>query len=175
MKRMIVYKSCSYVIMALLCTACAAGSPEEDTEDRVRIDPVAGGYYPSISPSAQTRGATPDGETLKDRPIFLLEDGSTIRLVVYDDAKNLLEEYSKAYLVRNAGTSGSSLLYPCEVDDNGAVISSSSTPLYMKAGTYYFRILSPAKALNSKGFVNIGNGEYLLATCLLYTSDAADD
>ena len=82
--------------------------------------------------SAQTRGATPDGETLKDRPIFLLEDGSTIRLVVYDDAKNLLEEYSKAYLVRNAGTSGSSLLYPCEVDDNGAVISSSSTPLYMK-------------------------------------------
>lgn len=90
MKRMIVYKSCSYVIMALLCTACAAGSPEEDTEDRVRIDPVAGGYYPSISPSVQTRGATPDGETLKDRPIFLLEDGSTIRLVVYDDAKNLL-------------------------------------------------------------------------------------
>ena len=72
MKRMIVYKSCSYVIMALLCTACAAGSPEEDMEDRVRIDPVAGGYYPSISPSAQTRGATPDGETLKDRPIFLL-------------------------------------------------------------------------------------------------------
>ena len=164
MKRMIVYKNCSYVIMALLCTACAAGSPEEDMEDRVRIDPVAGGYYPSISPSAQTRGATPDGETLKDRPIFLLEDGSTIRLVVYDDAKNLLEEYSKAYLVRNAGTSGSSLLYPCEVDDNGAVISSSSTPLYMKAGTYYFRILSPAKALNSKGFVNIGNGEYLLAS-----------
>lgn len=51
------------------------------------VDPVAGGYYPSISPSAQTRGATPDGETLKDRPIFLLEDGSTIRLVVYDDAK----------------------------------------------------------------------------------------
>lgn len=46
MKRMIVYKSCSYVIMALLCTACAAGSPEEDMEDRVRIDPVAGGYYP---------------------------------------------------------------------------------------------------------------------------------
>ena len=75
MKRMIVYKSCSYVIMALLCTACAAGSPEEDMEDRVRIDPVAGGYYPSISPSAQTRGATPDGETLKDRPIFLLETG----------------------------------------------------------------------------------------------------
>lgn len=64
-ERMIVYKSCSYVIMALLCTACAAGSPEEDMEDRVRIDPVAGGYYPSISPSAQTRGATPDGETLK--------------------------------------------------------------------------------------------------------------
>lgn len=172
MKRMIVYKSCSYVIMALLCTACAAGSPEEDMEDRVRIDPVAGGYYPSISPSAQTRGATPDGETLKDRPIFLLEDGSTIRLVVYDDAKNLLEEYSKAYLVRNAGTSGSSLLYPCEVDDNGAVISSSSTPLYMKAGTYYFRILSPAKALNSKGFVNIGNGEYLLATDDRYTQTA---
>ena len=52
MKRMIVYKNCSYVIMALLCTACAAGSPEEDMEDRVRIDPVAGGYYPSISPSA---------------------------------------------------------------------------------------------------------------------------
>ena len=95
MKRMIVYKSCSYVIMALLCTACAAGSPEEDTEDRVRIDPVAGGYYPSISPSAQTRGATPDGETLKDRPIFLLEDGSTIRLVVYDDAKNLLRSIPK--------------------------------------------------------------------------------
>ena len=139
--------------MALLCTACAAGSPEEDMEDRVRIDPVAGGYYPSISPSAQTRGATPDGETLKDRPIFLLEDGSTIRLVVYDDAKNLLEEYSKAYLVRNAGTSG-------------------STPLYMKAGTYYFRILSPAKALNSKGFVNIGNGEYLLATDDRYTQTA---
>ena len=48
MKRMIVYKSCSYVIMALLCTACAAGSPEEDTEDRVRIDPVAGGYLSLI-------------------------------------------------------------------------------------------------------------------------------
>ena len=43
MKRMIVYKSCSYVIMALLCTACAAGSPEEDMEDRYGIDPVAGG------------------------------------------------------------------------------------------------------------------------------------
>ena len=42
----------------------------------------------------------------------------------------------------------------------------------MKAGTYYFRILSPAKALNSKGFVNIGNGEYLLATDDRYTQTA---
>lgn len=173
MKRMIVFKSWLYVIMVLLCTACVPASPEEEnTEELVQVNPIAGGYYASMLPSVRTRATAQDSETLQDRPIFLLEDGSTIRLVVYDDAKNLLEEYSKAYLVRNAGTSGSSLLYPCEVDDNGAVISSSSTPLYMKAGTYYFRILSPAKALNSKGFVNIGNGEYLLATDDRYTQTA---
>lgn len=152
MKRMIVFKSWLYVIMVLLCTACVPASPEEEnTEELVQVNPIAGGYYASMLPSVRTRATAQDSETLQDRPIFLLEDGSTIRLVVYDDAKNLLEEYSKAYLVRNAGTSGSSLLYPCEVDDNGAVISSSSTPLYMKAGTYYFRILSPAKALKLKG------------------------
>lgn len=173
MKRMIVSKTLLHIILALCCLACVPTSPEgEEPEELIRINPIAGGYYTTIFPSAQTRATTPDSETLKDKPIYLLEDGSTIRLVVYDADKSLIEEYSKAYLVRNAGTSGSSLLYPCEVDADGVVISSSSTPLYMKAGTYYFRILSPAKELNSEGFVNVGNGEYLLATDDRYTQTA---
>lgn len=158
---MIVYKSCLYVIMVLFCMVCVVGFFEEDMEDWVWIDFVVGGYYFLIFFLVQICGVILDGEMLKDRLIFLLEDGSMICLVVYDDVKNLLEEYFKVYLVCNVGMLGSSLFYFCEVDDNGVVIFLSSIFFYMKVGIYYFRILLFVKVLNLKGFVNIGNGEYL--------------
>lgn len=171
---MISSKKWLYVAMVLLCMSCATDSSEEEvnTEELVQVNPVANGYYTSIIPSTHSRAA--DSNTLKNVTIHPLENGSTIRLMVYDNNKKFIAKYSRTYLVYNSGESESTLLSPCDVDDDGKVTSVTGTPLYMTPGTYYFRILSPAKALNSKNsFVNrVDNGEYLLATDDRYTQTA---
>lgn len=168
MKDLIKYISCFFIgIIGLSLASCTNDEEGGSMEDElVEVSPVMPGYYPFLQPDKSVRSATPTDMMLAGKSPLLLEDGSTLRLLVYNknssNTYELLSDYSKAYVIRTVG--GSSLLYPCEVDADGNPVSYDAAPLYMPAGTYYFRILSPAKPLNDKGFVNINNGEYLLAT-----------
>lgn len=167
-------------MILLFVASCNKEQTEEPQPGWVKVQPSVPGYYMSVPTSVQTRQV--DDKTLQNVPIQLLEDGSTVRLLVYKKNEGttppeytLQTEFSKTYAVRTVG--GTTLLYPCTVNEAGEPDTSSSgeAPLYLPIGVYAFRALSPAKGLGADGTLTIGNGEYLLSTDERYAQTSMQD
>lgn len=91
--------------------------------------------------------------------------GETLRLIACNKQDGTIIE-QKTYVVGDDGN-----LYPCTVNSDGSLKDSGSTPLYLKAGDYFFYALSPARELGGDNEIGllVDNGEYLLSNDWRYT------
>lgn len=67
---------------------------------------------------------------------------------------------------------GGEMLYPCGVDDDGNVTTTTSTPLYLDYGTYSIKALGPARKLIDNQSLNIDNGQTVIANDERYSQTA---
>ncbi len=194
LKRYITWIAAVVAILSLLCSCTEKDIPEpaghEVPEGMVEIHPVLPGMcavIPRTAPGdgrAATRTYYPsDEETeslLEDNPVHRLPKGSTVWLIAVNNEgeKKTLEKQS--YVVYNPEDNETmSYLVPCEVDDEGNMISRQGTPFYLTEGkTYNFYAISPARKLDEDmqaegkiGFI-IKNGEYFYANDSRFTTTA---
>lgn len=181
-------------LSALLLPSCAGeDAPDEGgglstvPPGMVEVRPVLPGTFSAIprDPGASALGYAPsraydknsDTEIkLQKNPKVRLANGVSVWLI----AKNETDKsyVKKSYVVHNSMEDENlSFLVPCEVNDQGTVISTESKPLYLKENTsYQFFAVSPARKLDETQFAagkiafQAYNGEYFCANDYRYTS-----
>lgn len=179
----------------LLLTGCADGyeTPENGNtlpSGMAEVRLAIPGMLTASPTAADTRtdDFTPDNETLVDKKLLPLEEGSTVWLLI--DGKTTSggsegegETYHnlKSYVVR--GEASNQYLYPCTIDDAGNVIKETGTLLTVPYGTYTFRAMSPARTFRDEQgeaipidkvtadnyFQLVSNGDYLISNDERYT------
>lgn len=110
-----------------------------------------------------------DGNTLLDKKIINLPDGTTLWIKAKEIVDNMPHEVISSYVVRNiSGTeTGQQMLYPCTVDDEGNVIEETSVPMFLKIGSIYeFYAVSPARAFveGTDNALYVNNKEYVISS-----------
>lgn len=110
-----------------------------------------------------------DGNTLSDKKIINLPDGTTLWIKAKEIVDNEPHEVISSYVVRNiSGTeTGQQMLYPCTVDAEGNVIEETSIPMFLKIGSIYeFYAVSPARAFveGTDNALYVNNKEYVISS-----------
>lgn len=151
------------VISFLFCSCNSNTDVDKIPEDNlIQIQPVLSGSLIADGFATGTRA-----ENLpEDSVIVPLPEGTTLWIIA--ETKDELGEsiYTQtSYVVKEVSEgTGVTSLYPCEVDDDGKVVSVDGTPMFISEGTYTFWAVSPARNLGDDNSLSVKNGEELLAT-----------
>lgn len=168
------------ITIGILTGMLIACSTEEDTsvsipKGKVQIEFQLPGSYATISPNVQSRAdnlpdAGEDWHTLPTSTVGLLPVGSTLWLSYAkqnSDNTSYGEPNLQGYVVGTT-TGGYNTLYPCTTQevDGKLVINAEEigVPLYLEAGTYKFKMISPAYPISTDLKMAVDNGIYLYAT-----------
>lgn len=159
--------------MLLGWTACDndAAADKVPGDGLVQIQPVLSGSLVADGFSTTTRAP----ENLPDHVIVPLPEGTTLWIIAekLDQAGKVTSTSQTAYVVKEVSEgTGVTSLYPCEVDDDGKVVSVDGTPMFISEGTYKFWAVSPARELKDGNTLSVKNGEELLATDDRYVETA---
>lgn len=167
------------------------GKGQSVPEGMVEIRPVMSGTFVSIprnpddvaSPGHVASRKYDDNATTDSylKKTVRLPGGSTVWLFASGGPDNSL--IKRSYVVYNSGDDENlSFLVPCTVDDEGKVINTESTPLYLKENTKYkFFAVSPARKLDEEQFregkvaFQAYNGEYFYANDCRYVNTTPTD
>lgn len=155
----------AWCCMLLGWTACDndAAADKVPGDGLIQIQPVLSGSLVADGFGTGTR-ASLSGE--KGYKIVPLPEGTTLWIIA--ETKNELGKsiYTQtSYVVKEVSEgTGVTSLYPCEVDDDGKVVSVDGTPMFISEGTYTFWAVSPARNLGDDNSLSVKNGEELLAT-----------
>lgn len=160
----------------LASCSTAEEEPAFAPEGKVRVEFQLPGTYGVSVTSAQSRADNlPDtGEDWHELPELnasLLPVGSTLWLSYArqnDDGTTYGTPNLQGYVV-GTNVNGYNTLYPCtttEEADRKLHINpeETSTPLYLEAGTYKFKMISPAHPVSTDLRMEVDNGMYLYAT-----------
>lgn len=154
----------AWCCMLLGWTACDndAAADKVPGDGLIQIQPVLSGSLVADGFATGTRA-----ENLpEDSVIVPLPEGTTLWIIA--ETKDELGEsiYTQtSYVVKEVSEgTGVTSLYPCEVDDDGKVVSVDGTPMFISEGTYTFWAVSPARNLGDDNSLSVKNGEELLAT-----------
>lgn len=174
-----------FIILLSIVYSCMAGcdnehmdKPEYDApEGMCAVEFVLPGMIgeplSETSRYASRMGNAPDdevdGNTLSDKKIINLPDGTTLWIKAKEIIGDEPHEVISSYVVRNiSGTeTGQQMLYPCTVDDEGNVIEETSVPMFLKIGsTYEFYAVSPARAFvdGTDNALYVNNKEYVISS-----------
>lgn len=174
--------------LAVSCSGDELSSPDAGHEGMVRVNFLTSGTYGApfsdlkAATSADRHEIPEDENGVKYQP-GPIPDGTTLWVAVYegtpDEAESATLREVKSYRV-----SGSSMI-PCLVDEAGNVQTKPDggeiydTPLYLPAGSYFFRVVGPARQLvpNEEGqpvSLSIDNGEAIIANDERYAETAGD-
>lgn len=151
------------VISFLFCSCNSNTDVDKIPEDNlIQIQPVLSGSLIADGFATGTRA-----ENLpEDSVIVPLPEGTTLWIIADKlDGTNVISTSKTAYVVKEVSEgTGVTSLYPCEVDDDGKVVSVDGTPMFISEGTYTFWAVSPARNLGDDNSLSVKNGEELLAT-----------
>lgn len=154
-------------------TACDndAAADQVPGDGLVQIQPVLSGSLVADGFGTGTR-ASLSGEI--GYKIVPLPEGTTLWIIADKlDGTNVISTSKTAYVVKEVGEgTGVTSLYPCEVDDDGNLVSIDGTPMFISEGNYKFWAVSPARKLDEGNYTSVKNGEELLATDERYTETA---
>lgn len=151
--------------MLLGWTACDndAAADKVPGDGLIQIQPVLSGSLVADGFGTGTRARLSGEDGYKIVP---LPEGTTLWIIA--ETKDELGEsiYTQtSYVVKEVSEgTGVTSLYPCEVDDDGKVVSVDGTPMFISEGTYTFWAVSPARNLGDDNSLSVKNGEELLAT-----------
>lgn len=143
-------------------TACDndAAADKVPGDGLVQIQPVLSGSLVADGFSTMTRA-----ENLPENHVIVpLPEGTTLWIIA-EKSGEVTSTSKTAYVVKEVSEgTGVTSLYPCEVDDDGKVVSVDGTPMFISEGTYTFWAVSPARELKDGNTLSVKNGEELLAT-----------
>lgn len=167
------WEMAAWCCMLLGWTACDndAAADKVPGDGLVQIQPVLSGSLVADGFSTTTRAP----ENLPDHVIVPLPEGTTLWIIAekLDKAGKVTSTSQTAYVVKEVSEgTGVTSLYPCEVDDDGKVVSVDGTPMFISEGTYKFWVISPARNLGDDNTLSVKNGEELLATDDRYVETA---
>lgn len=132
-------------------------------DNLIQVQPLLSGSLVADGFATGTRAENlPDGHVIVSLP-----EGSTLWIIAekLDDADKVISTSKTAYVVKEVSEgTGVTSLYPCEVDDDGNLLSIDGTPMFISEGKYKFWAVSPARKLEDNNFLTVKNGEELLAT-----------
>lgn len=158
------WEMAAWCCMLLGWTACDndAAADKVPGDGLVQIQPVLSGSLVADGFSTTTRAQ----ENLPTNHVIVpLPEGTTLWIIAekLDQADKVTSK--TAYVVKEVSEgTGVTSLYPCEVDDDGKVVSVDGTPMFISEGTYKFWAVSPARNLGVGNTLSVKNGEELLAT-----------
>lgn len=160
------------VISFLFCSCNSNTDIDKIPEDNlIQIQPVLSGSLIADGFATGTRA-----DSLPGNPVIVpLPEGSTLWIIAekLDEADNVIFTSMTAYVVKEVSEgTGVTSLYPCEVDDDGNLLSIDGTPMFISEGKYKFWAVSPARELDEGNYTSVKNGEELLATDERYTETA---
>lgn len=184
--------SATVMLLASLLSSCdnrdLPDKPDNTVpEGMVEIQPVLPGIFSSIprktgeNRTPATRVYDPNSTTdgyLTDNRLLRLPEGATVWLIAKSEGQTTTALVKKSYMVYNPEDDPNmSYLLPCTVNDEGEVLTTEGTPLYLKEGqTYEFFAISPARKLDDTDFANgkvgfqVKNGEYFYANDCRYSN-----
>jgi len=168
MKRKLIY-GCILVLGLSALVGCSDDSLAELSSpqtggDKVEVRlTIAGDYgapFSDLQSSGSRAGEDYDRDLAAYKPFFI-PDRTTLWISIEDMAGEGVEKEPsilKSYVVKNE------TLYPCVVDEQGALLYESTDPLYLTKGkTYRLRAMGPARKLTDDNRLYVQNGEYVFA------------
>ena len=175
--------------MSALLTACSTDQQEAtglvSTDERMRVEFHLPGAYVPATPDVRTKADNLYDEVgawndLPDLNATLLSPGSTLWLSyakLANDGTPAAEPQLQGYVVGTMA-GGYNQLYPCATttDADGKLrldTEQLGAPLYLEAGTYKFKMISPAYPIATDLTMQVDNGMYLYSTDGRYAETAA--